>query len=166
MNKQPPLEHPAFLDAKPPHETWRILFLDSVDNVAQLKKACKEDGYDVVGSTNLEEAWSFLKGKDHVDVIVCAAHLEDQSVFRFLQDVRKNPTHKDTAFLILSLEPSATGVRVDLNAERAGILLGANGYLVMPVFDASELIAQIRKLQPSIPMLQQSATPEEKRGAE
>lgn len=164
--KQPPIEHPASKDAKSPQETWRILFLDSADNVTQLKRACKKDGYAVVGSTTIEEAWAFLNGKDHVDVIVCAAHLEEQSVFKFLQEVRKNETHGKAAFLILSLEPSATGVRMDRSAERTGILLGADGYLVMPVFDAPELIAQIRELQPLIPMLQQSATPEEKRDAE
>lgn len=166
MTKQPSIEHPASKDAKPPQETWRILFLDSADNIVQLKQACKKDGYAVVGSTTIEEAWSFLNGKDHVDVIVCAAHLEEQSVFKFLQEVRKNVTHGNTAFLIVSLEPSATGARMDRNAERTGILLGANAYLVMPVFDASELITQIRKLQPSIPMLQQSTTREEKRDAE
>ena len=166
MTKQPSIEHPAPKDAKSPQETFRILFLDSPDNVVQLKEACKKDGYVVVGSTTIEEAWSFLNGKDHVDVIVCAAHLEEQSVFEFLQQVRKNKTHGDAAFLILSLEPSATGVRIDRSTERAGMLLGANGYLVMPVFDAPELIAEIRKLQPSIPVLQQSATPEEKRDAE
>ena len=166
MTKQPLMEHPASQDAKPPHETWRILFLDSPDNVVQLKKVCKKDGYVVVGSTTIEEAWAFLNGKDHIDVIVCAAHLEEQSVFTFLQAVRKNEQHRNAAFLILSLEPSATGIRMDQSAERTGILLGASGYLVMPEFDAPELIKQIRKLQPSIPMLQQSATPQEKRDAE
>lgn len=166
MSKQPSMEHPASMDAKPPLETWRILFLDSADHVIQLKDACKKDGYVVVGSTTIEAAWSFLNGKDHVDVIVCAAHLEEQSVFKFLQEVRKNEIHGNAAFLILSLEPSETGVRLDRSAERTGILLGASGYLVMPVFDAPALIAQIRKLQPLIPMLQQSATPQEKRDAE
>ena len=49
---------------------------------------------------------------------------------------------------------------------QGGMLLGADGYLVMPVFDAPELLAQIKSLLPRVPMLQQSATPEEKRDAE
>lgn len=164
--KQPDIEHPATKDAKPPLQTWRILFLDSAENVEQLKAACKEYGYVVVGSTTIKEAWAFLDGKDHVDVIVCAAHLEEESMFQFLKDVRDNEKHGDAAFLILSLEPGEAGARMDRSSERAGMLLGADGYLVMPVFDAAELVAQIEKHQPRIPMLQQSATEKEKREAE
>lgn len=87
-------------------------------------------------------------------------------MFKFLKDVRDNETHKNVAFLILSLEPGAIGARVDRSAARTGISLGANGYLIMPVFDASELIAQIQQLQPDTPMLQQAASAEEKRLAE
>ncbi len=164
--KQPDIEYPAIKDAKPPRETWRILFLDSPENVELLKAACKECGYAVVGSTTIDEAWTFLNGKDHVDVIVCAAHLEEESMFQFLKDVRSNEKHGKAAFLILSLEPGETGARMDRSAERAGVLLGADGYLVMPIFDAAELVAQIEKHQPCIPMLQQSTTAQEKREAE
>lgn len=87
-------------------------------------------------------------------------------MFQFLQDVRANEKHGKAAFLILSLEPGMSGARMDRSAERAGMLLGADGYLVMPVFDAAGLIAQIQQLQPAIPMLQQSATDEEKKDAE
>jgi DNA-binding response OmpR family regulator len=46
------------------------------------------------------------------------------------------------------------------------LALGADTYVNMPVFDPQELVARIRKLQPSVPMLQQSATDEEKRRSE
>jgi CheY-like chemotaxis protein len=166
MTKQPDMERPAVADAKSPQETWRILFLDSADNIVQLKNACKNVGYVVIGSTTIEEAWAFLDGKDHVDVIVCAAHLEEESMFKFLKDVRDNETHQNAAFLILSLEPGAIGAQVDRSTARTGIALGANAYSIMPVFDALELVAQIQKLQPDIPKLQQSTTSKEKRLAE
>lgn len=164
--KQPDIEHPAAKDAKPPMQTWRVLFLDSGENIEQLKSACKKCGYAVIGSTTINEAWAFLNGKDHVDVIVCAAHLEEESMFQFLKDVRDNERHGKAAFLILSLEPGTSGARMDRSTERAGMLLGADGYMVMPVFDAPELLAQIEKLKPSIPMLQQSTNAQEKREAE
>lgn len=165
--RQPDMEHPATEDARPALETWRILFLDSnAENIGHLKGACKKVGYVVVGSATLDEAWAFLDGKDHVDVIVCAAHLAEESMFKFLKDVRDNEKHGNVAFLILSLEPNAVAARMDRSTARAGILLGADGYSIMPVFDASELIDQLQKLQPRIPMLQQSITDEEKRNAE
>ena len=48
-------------------------------------------------------------------------------------------------------------------AASAGFALGANAYFDMPVFDPHKLI---KKLQPPVPMLQQSSTDEEKRRSE
>lgn len=166
MAKEPPLERPLPEDAKSPHQTWRILFLDSPENVEKLKDAGKEAGYVVVGAVTIAEAWAFLHGKNHADVIVCAAHLQEESMFEFLQGVRDNEAHKDASFLILSLSPGEIGARLDRSATRAGMLLGADAYAVMPVFDPNALIAHIKSLQPRVPMLQQSATPEEKRRSE
>ena len=166
MPKEPQLERPAPENARSPQNTWRILFLDKPENVELLKAVCKEVGYVVVGAITIEEAWAFLEGKDHADVIVCAAHLEEESVFEFLRRVRDSEVHRNASFLILSLEPGAAGARLDRSAASAGMLLGADSYAVMPVFDPGELIAHIKKLQPRVPMLQQSATAEEKRRAE
>jgi CheY-like chemotaxis protein len=158
MSKEPEVEHPAPGNAKSPLQTWRLLFLDSAENIEQLKGACKAVGYDVVGATTIEEAWAFLDGKDHADVIVCAAHLEEESMFEFLKGVRDSEIHRKTMFLILSLEPGAVGARLDRSTARTGRQLGADAYLIMPVFDPHGLVAQIQKLQPAVPVLQQSAT--------
>jgi len=162
MPKEPQLEYPAPEDARSPHETYRILFLDSAENIEKLKEACKEAGYVVVGATTLEDAWAFLEGKDHVDVIVCAAHLEEESMFEFLKGVRESEQHRNSGFLILSLEPGVVGGRLDRSTARAGIVLGADAYLMMPVFDPDELVSQIGKRRPPVPVLQQSSTADEK----
>ena len=166
MRNEPPVEHPAPEDARPPMKTWRILFLDSAENVEKLKDACKDEGYAVVGALTIAEAWAFLDGKDHVDVIVCAAHLEVESMFEFLKRVRDSKVQGDEKFLILSLEPGASGARLDVSTARAGLALGADTYVIMPAFDPQELVARIKKLQPAVPLLQQSATHAEKRRSE
>lgn len=165
MPKEPKLEHPKSADARSPQETWRILFLDSAENIEQLKGTCKDVGYVVVGATTIEEAWAFLQGKNHADVIVCAAHLEQESMFEFLKGVRDSKVHRATMFLILSLEPSAVGARLDRSTAIAGMALGADAYVIMPTFDACELVNQIRSLQPHVPTLQ-LAKGEEKRRSE
>src|SRR5512134_2295398 len=109
MLKEPALEHPAAEDAKPPMKTWRVLFLDNPQNIEKLKDACKDEGYAVAGALTIAEAWAFLDGKDHVDVIVCAAHLEEESMFQFLKRVRDSKVHGDAKFLILALATSALG---------------------------------------------------------
>lgn len=163
---EPPLERPAPENARSPQETWRILFLDTVRNVEQLKGVCKDVGYVVVGATTSEEAFAFLDGKDHADVIVCAAHLEEESMFEFLKRVRESDVHCNVRFLVLSLGAGQAGSRLDRSAARAGILLGADSYLIMPVFDPGTLLDHLRRLRPPVPMLQQSASPDEKRRAE
>jgi CheY-like chemotaxis protein len=156
MTTEPKLELPPPEKAKPPMQTWRILFLDSPENVELLKREAKDCGYAVVGATTIDEAWAFLEGKDHADVIVCAAHLRQDSMFEFLKGVRDSELHGDARFLLLSLHPGEVGARLDRSAASAGLRLGADAYLHMPVFDARELIAHIRQLQPRVPMLQQA----------
>lgn len=155
MAKEPELEHPTAKNANPAAETWRILFLDSAANVEQLKRACKDVGYVVIGATTIEEAWAFLDGTNHADVIVCAAHLEEESMFDFLRGVRANELHRAATFLILSLEDGARGARLDSSTESAGTALGADAYVVMPRFDAVELVKQVKKLHPNRPLLLQ-----------
>lgn len=166
MSTEPEIERPTPGNAKEPQQTWRILFLDSVENIEQLKGACKDVGYVVVGALTIEEAWAFLNGKDHADVIVCAAHLEEESMFEFLRGVRDSEAHRNVRFLILSLHAGEAGARLDRSAASAGMLLGADAYAVMPVFDACALIAHIQKLQPRVPVLQLVVNSEEKRRAE
>jgi hypothetical protein len=109
MQKEPKVEYPAPKDARSPMKTWRILFLDSAGNVKKLKDACKHAGYEVVGALTIEEAWAFLDGKDHADVIICAPHLEEGSMFEFLQGVRDSKVQRNAKFLILSLAPGTLG---------------------------------------------------------
>ncbi len=162
MTTEPPIEYPSAEQALAPGETFRILFLDSADQIERLKGTCKDVGYVVVGAETISEAMAFLEGKNHVDVIVCAAHLEVESMFAFLQHVRNHALHTRSMFLILSLEAGPHGAYFDRSSARAGVALGANAYVVMPVFDPVELIAQIRALLPAVPVLQQAASPEEK----
>jgi CheY-like chemotaxis protein len=137
-------------------DTFRILIMDTVEHVDQLKAACKDAGHSVVPAHTIEEAFAFLDGKNHADVIVCAAYLEDESMLEFLNRLRSNPTHKDSMFMTLALAPGPTGTRANASTENAGRLLGADAFISMPVFDAVQLIAEIKKLLPRIPWLEKS----------
>lgn len=153
MPQEPELEHPTQQNARSPEQTWRILFVDCAANIDKLKSAGRDAGYVVIGATTLEEAWLFLEGNDHADVIVCAAHLEEGSMIGFLKGVRDSAVHGKTIFLILSLAQSAAGNRLERSTRSAGLALGADGYLVMASFDPVDLIARIKVLQPEKPAL-------------
>lgn len=155
MTREPPLEHPHPADSRPALQTWRLLFLDMHAHVERLKAACLDDGYTAVGAETPDQAMAFLEGTDHVDVVVCGAHLEIGSMIEFLARVRANALHERTQFMILSLEPGPAALRLERSTAQAGIVLGANIFVYMPVFDPDALLAQIRKLRPEIPVLQQ-----------
>ena len=156
MQEEPEVKNFPPEDSELRVNTWRILFLDSVENVERLKEACKDAGYAAVGATTIEEAWACLEGKDRVDVIVCAPHLENGSMFEFLQDVRNSKLHRNAKFIILSLAPGAMSARLHSSTATAGVVLGADAYCNMPVLDPSKLVTLIKKLEPPVPMFQQS----------
>lgn len=137
-------------------DTFRILILDDIEHVNQLKAACKNAGHSVVPAHTVREAMTFLDGTNHADVIICAAYLEDENIFQFLKRLRANPQHNDSMFMILSLAPGPTGVKMNHNVEIAGHQLGADAFISMPVFDAVQLIAAIKTLLPIVPWLQRS----------
>jgi len=156
MTDTPEVEQ-AFPDAKlAAKDTFRILIMDTVDHVNEVKAACKNAGLSVVPAHSLEEAFAFLDEQDHADVIICAAYLEDQSLFEFLKRLRANAVHKHTMFMTLALAPGPMAVRTKDSTERASRLLGADAFINMPEFDAEKLIAEIKKLLPDEPLLEKS----------
>jgi CheY-like chemotaxis protein len=137
-------------------DTFRILVMDTVKHTDELKAACKNAGHSVVAAQTINEAFAFLDDKDHADVIVCAAYLENESMFEFLRRLRTNPVHKKAMFMILALAPGPAGVKLNTSVEIAGKTLGSDAFISMPVFDAAQLIAEIKKLLPQIPALEKS----------
>jgi CheY-like chemotaxis protein len=137
-------------------DTFRILILDTKQHRDQLKVACKNAGHSVVPVDTIKEAFAFLDGHNHADVIICAAYLEDESMFEFLKRLRSSETHRDSMFMILALAPGPTGVKLNHSVAYAGRTLGSDAFISMPVFDAVQLIAEIKKLLPAVPWLERN----------
>ncbi len=143
-------------------DTFRILILDTKENTELLKLACKDAGHSVVAAHTITEAFAFLDNKNHADVIVCAAYLENESMMEFLSRVRQNPVHKNSMFMTLALAPGPLGTKLNDLTKRAGQHLGADAFVSMPVFDAQLLINEIKKLLPAVPMLEIAKIEDEK----
>ena len=56
----------------------------------------------------------------------------------------------------LALEPGPLGAKINISTEKAGRLLGADVFINMPVFNPAQLIAEIQKLLPAVPLLEKS----------
>lgn len=161
MVDEPKIEQAPIHVRLAPKDTYRILIMDSVENADLLKEACKDVGFSVAAAHTIKEAFAFLDGANHADVIICAAYLEDESLFEFLKRLRLDPLHEDTMFCALALAPGPMGIKVQEYTEKAGRLLGADAFLSMPAFDAPLLIQEIKKLLPSVPVLEQERKEEE-----
>ncbi len=155
MTVEPPIEPSNIENRLPAKDTFRILIMDNIENVELLKEACKKVGHSVIGAYTIAEAFAFLDGKNHADVIICAAYLEDESLFDFLTRLRKDPLHKQTMFMTLALAPGPMGRKINASTEKAGLAMGADVFLSMPVFDAEALIAEIKEILPPVPVLEQ-----------
>lgn len=156
MPDEPNIEPPN--TAQLPQDTYRILILDSTENVEKFKNACKNAGHSVVPAHTGEEALAFLDGTDHADVIVCAAHMESESIFEFLHRVKGDERYEGVATLIVELEPGPMAVKLSKSTERAGKAIGADAFITMPEFNATELIAKLEQLLPSLPSREQDPT--------
>jgi CheY-like chemotaxis protein len=136
----------------PPNDTYRILTLENPENTEKLTEVCKEAGHQVVPVHSISQAMAFLETKDHVDIIVAAAHLQNESVFEFLKRVKSVDSHlRAVPFLILCAEPGALGMLTSPAVEIAANVMGADRYLLMTDFDAFRLIQEIEELLPPIP---------------
>ncbi|HEY9733432.1 MAG TPA: hypothetical protein V6C89_16045 [Drouetiella sp.] len=144
--------------ALPPQKTYRILTLENPENVEKLTRACKRAGHQVVPCFTIAEAMRFLETKDHVDVIIAAAHLENESVFSFLQKVKSSDCilHK-AQFFMLCADPGMLALVTSPSVEIAATLMGADKYLLMPEFDAEKLVEELEKLFPAVPYKEVSA---------
>jgi len=127
-------------------DTYRILTLENPENIDKLKEACKSAGHEVVPVLTIGEGMSFLDRRDHVDVIVSGVHLQNESVFEFLQLVKNSEQHKDVPFLMVCVEPGGLGLVTSPAVEIAAQIMGADNYLLLPHFDADRLIEEIEKL--------------------
>jgi hypothetical protein len=73
-------------------------------------------------------------------------------VFDFLQRVKaRDSEHREVRFLMLCVEPSMLAMNFDGCTQRAGELLGADKYILMPEFDADRLMEEVELLLPPIP---------------
>jgi CheY-like chemotaxis protein len=137
----------------PPLDTYRILTLENEENIEKLKNACKAAGHEVVPMLTIKHAMAFLETKDHVDCIVAAAHLQNESVFEFLRRVRSAGSHlKDSPFVVLCADPGLLARVTSPAVETAAKSMGADKYVLMSEFDAHRLIEEITPLLPPIPL--------------
>ncbi len=129
---------------------YRILFLyDSKEHVQALEDACKLGGHELVVMRTVGESLEWLNRKDHIDVIVSATHLETESVFDFLNAVKKDPRHSWVQFVMLSSNQSDLADYLHDTVKHTARILGADKYVVMNVFCPLRLLKEIEAAFPS-----------------
>lgn len=115
-------------------------------HLQQIKTALKNSGVEVVSVSNTSEGQEFLDSKDHVDLILSEAFLENDDVFELLRLVRHDPAQNEVPMLIFADEPSNVGQGSIDSISTAANLLGAHAFIHMPEFSLPQLMNEIEAI--------------------
>ncbi|MDR3615240.1 MAG: hypothetical protein P4L53_16905 [Candidatus Obscuribacterales bacterium] len=134
---------------KGPSQTYRIMVLDTKENIGLLTEACLRDGHQVVPVLTISEGMHFLNTKDHIDVVISRVHIENESVFDFLKEIKSRDQHKDVRFIMICSEPSEFAKAVDATVRTAAEIMGVDKYLTMATHDVERLMKEIEAIIPN-----------------
>lgn len=127
-----------------------ILALHEEDkNSYQVAESLKRSGHNVIQSQKFTQAISLLQ-RQHVDLIISDVHLENGgNVFDFLRWVKKNPSTKDTLFVLFSCQPTLKAKYFEDGLRTTARMLGAAMYITMEIFNSDEFRKTIDSLLPA-----------------
>ncbi len=131
-----------------PAKTYRIMVLDTKENISLLTEACLRDGHQVVPVLTIGEGMHFLNTKDHIDIVISRVHIENESVFDFLKEVKSRDQHKDVRFMMICSDPSEFAKAVDGTIRTAAEIMGVDKYLTMTTHDVERLMKEIEAIIP------------------
>jgi CheY-like chemotaxis protein len=135
--------------ARPDDDCYRILVLDdNSEQMEEIKVACLAVGQELVAVNSIREGIEFLERKDHVDVIVAEAFMQNESVFELLKQLKGLPDHQDVPVMIMSVDPGEIGLFCNHMVKQTAQLFGAYKFLIMPKFDVKKLMREVDALLP------------------
>ena len=135
-------------DDNGPLQTYRIMALDTKENITTLSIACLKDGHQVIPVLTIRDGMDFLNTKDHIDIVISRVHIEDESVFDFLKEVRSRDEHKEVRFMMICTSPSEFAAAVDETIRTAAEIMGVDKYLTMDSYDVERLMKEIYAILP------------------
>lgn len=98
---------------------------------------------------NLEQAFTFLETKDHVDVCIAEAFLKDESSFDFLKRMKHLPHHAQVPVMLVAWEPGDVARFCADSMASTSSILGAYKFLIMPDFDVEQMIKEVQAVLPN-----------------
>ena len=96
----------------------------------------------------IAEGMHFLNTEDHIDVVISRVHIENESVFDFLKEIKSRDQHKDVRFMMICSDPSEFAKAVDETVRTAAEIMGVDKYLTMKTYDVEKLMKEIEAIIP------------------
>lgn len=84
--------------------------------------------HSVIWARTITEAHQLLED-GHFDIIICGTHLQQESMFQFLKEVREKVFSKNIPFICFRSGASDFAKSSDSQIEYTSQLLGANAYI-------------------------------------
>ncbi len=123
----------------PDYATMKILVVDDMFNMRQtLKNMLRHIGFTkITDADNGEKALEVIESKP-IDFIICDWNMPKMAGLEFLRQMRSNPQHRDTPFLMITAEVNESRIVQAAETE-------VDGYLIKP-FIAKSLEKKIGKI--------------------
>ncbi len=134
---------------RPTDDAYRIMILSEQQEFLDgFSKACKLLGQEVVAVATIKEALKFLDTKDHVDVVVSEAFLQNESSLDFLIQLKKKPDHKDVPVMLVAWHPGEVAKFCAESVNETAKVLEAYKVLIMPELDLAQLAREVESILP------------------
>jgi len=132
-----------------------LVVQDVEENIVDIKLSL-EPGHQLLIAHSVENAQTLLKAATF-DLIICGVHLKNGTVFDLLKFVKDDPERRTIPFVFFCTSTQDIAKYVSETVRNTAMLLGADKYITVEVFDAKLFRAEIESLIPG------SAEPVEKR---
>ena len=134
---------------RPENDAYRVLVVvQRPEHLEHITLSCKALGQEVVPAATLVQAMKFLDTKDHVDVVVAEAFLQDESSFEFLMHLKKMPAHQQVPVMLVAWEPGEVARFCAESLKETANYLGAYKFLIMPDFDVEQMMKEVQSILP------------------
>jgi DNA-binding NtrC family response regulator len=134
---------------RPENDNYRILVLiQRDDHLVTIKDSCEAVGQEVVSFSTLESALHFLETKDHVDVCIAEAFLENESSFDFLRRMRNIPHHSKVPVMLVAWNPGEVAKFCAESMASTSNIMGAYKFLIMPDLNVDQMMKEVQAVLP------------------
>jgi CheY-like chemotaxis protein len=124
-----------------------LVVQEAAQNTGEIKENLESGGHQILVAQNVESAKTLLEAASF-DLLICAAHLNNGTVFDLLNFVKHDANRRTMPFLVFCCSQTELAKSVDSSLRSTALLLGADKCITQDVFNAEQLRCEIESFLP------------------